>query len=724
MSLKEFDAKQFLLEKGERVGLGVAVALMVLMLIFSLFMPSNGFFSGSPAAKAEVLKKGTEQLETALRTRQPSDNDKPEKREGGMPNLDTTYLPPAYYEALAWFEPSIKETPSRRPPKILNVVEAVAQPAHVSIDTYMFEQDFKKILVLEDKESKRANATGGNNPFGAAFGRGGRGMSMPGMPPGMGGNYFQQSRNRLRNNPNAGSLQGLVAGDKPEYESKWISFDNWSPQQTTARQLRPMRMAIVAGSFPYKQQLEEFKHSLRLADENAVLAETIGEGEEKSNAFDFLNVEVQRVEVDADDNKIGEWSLLPLPQTYKLWLQYTLLPFQPEDPKYNLVKYDGLAMPLLREFHADNTNDLSAMMPRPGVPGFAGAQRPNTKTDETNDDVKTKYPDPAAKLKKLQEALEKLQDAQPNKIAAPKSKSESFNFNPFKPNATLPTDNAQTPVSPGGASAGQDLTIPDYCLMRFVDVDLQPGKRYRYRFKIRMANPNYQRPDVASPDYKKDKELESKEWFEVRETVVVPPELYYYVVDEKPANMNTLRLSREMPRESARYNMWAANAHADQVVLQFHRWVESTPISRRDDAVFPVGDWAIADRVFVARGENIGRKVRVDLPIWKYVQNAFVLPVEEQKGVPLRKRATGIDVDFGQDNPDNETILVDFEGGRVLSQSPKIDDKYRLEVLMLSPDGKLLARNNAVDTEDEERQKRRQEALDRIKSIREGRGAQ
>ena len=69
MNLKEFDAKQFLLEKGERVGLGVAVTLMVLMLIFSLFMPSRGFFSGSPSKNAEVLESGSKQLQTALEYR-------------------------------------------------------------------------------------------------------------------------------------------------------------------------------------------------------------------------------------------------------------------------------------------------------------------------------------------------------------------------------------------------------------------------------------------------------------------------------------------------------------------------------------------------------------------------------------------------------------------------------------------------------------------------------
>jgi hypothetical protein len=53
-----------------------------------------------------------------------------------------------------------------------------------------------------------------------------------------------------------------------------------------------------------------------------------------------------------------------------------------------------------------------------------------------------------------------------------------------------------------------------------------------------------------------------------------------------------------------------------------------------------------------------------------------------------------------------------------------MDDTCRVEVLMLSPDGKLLAHNSAKDTSDEDRKKRREEALKRIESIRKGESAE
>src|SRR5437764_10563455 len=77
MAIKDFDAKQFMLQKGERVGLGVALFLMVLLIIVSLFLPSRGFFSGSPKEKAEVLEKTATTVQNQLRSSQPTDDDKP-----------------------------------------------------------------------------------------------------------------------------------------------------------------------------------------------------------------------------------------------------------------------------------------------------------------------------------------------------------------------------------------------------------------------------------------------------------------------------------------------------------------------------------------------------------------------------------------------------------------------------------------------------------------------
>jgi hypothetical protein len=263
--------------------------------------------------------------------------------------------------------------------------------------------------------------------------------------------------------------------------------------------------------------------------------------------------------------------------------------------------------------------------------------------------------------------------------------------------------------------------VPDYVMARVVDVHIEPGKHYKYRLKVRMANPNYQRMDVASPEYKEKETLDSTDWYEVPQIVSVPQELYYYAVDEAQ-NMSRRELNA-LPQESAQAKLLRQNRpSADQVVLQFHRWVETTQQSKKDTEQIPVGEWAVADRVLVSRGEYIGRKVTIDLPIWKYTQNTYILPADNPK---LNRKAgkpnTGIEVDFGQDPAENNMILVDFEGGRgVSAPGSKTTDDCAVEVLMLSPDGKLHARNSAKDIADTNRTERREAVLKRIQDVREG----
>jgi hypothetical protein len=746
MSLKEFNAKQFLLEKGEQVGLGVALTLMVLMLILSLFMPSKGFFSGRPATKAKELDNSTKQLEDALATRQPGEKDLPEKREGKLIALDTAGLEPDNYATEIWFEPRMRENKARRPPKIYPVEEAVASVVDVPIDTYLFRFGQNPSVLLLQGKNQRIGGSGSspaaNNPF-AQFGRQVGAMAGSGGRGGSGAMMRQQQQ--MLGGVNLGALNRLQgAADNTEFETRWIPLDDWNPQQqVTAHLPQPLRMAIIVGSFPYKKQILEYQNRLRLKSTDEVLNETIGEKDKQTAAFDFRGVEVERREVDADGKPLGEWGNPQLKESYQEWLKNTYLPFQEEDPKYDSVKPNGgkgLVMPLLREFRANKQPDA------PGFPGMmqgmmrgmmgsmrGGPQQPNVaKTQAPAEESKpsSRYQEVEkliGDLPKIKETLDNIEKAQPKQIAAAHKFQRAEFLNPFDAESALPTDknqNQTTGYNTQGNTSGEPY-IPDYVLVRVVDVNIKPGKYYQYRLKVNMANPNYQRSDVASPEYKVKETLESSDWYEMPQVVKAPPEQFYYAVDEAHGK-SLAEINRTIPAESAQYKMWRASVPSptgEQVAFQFHRWVETTQQSRKETEQIPVGEWAVADRVFVARGEYMGRRVNVDLPIWKYTQNMFILPtVSERINRKVGKPNTGIDVEFGQDPPESNLILVDFEGGRVSSQTPKVDDTCAIEVLMLAPDGKLLARNSVKDTTDDERIKRRDRALERIKDVREGKG--
>ncbi len=208
---------------------------------------------------------------------------------------------------------------------------------------------------------------------------------------------------------------------------------------------------------------------------------------------------------------------------------------------------------------------------------------------------------------------------------------DAFNndFNPFSPAAADATGKATKPMggmpagkqpkggklktTPNGMPpkpgepAGEDIP-PEYVLVRAIDVTVQPGTIYQYRIQIRMANPNFQRTDVSNPDWAKGEELKS-DWLVIDDPVVVPPEMYYYAVDQKEVD-NKVR-----PRSYMGLNALQILHKERQVAFQIHRWVENASIIPGQN--LPAGEWAVAERILVNRGEPIGRVARVEIPLWK-----------------------------------------------------------------------------------------------------------
>jgi hypothetical protein len=273
---------------------------------------------------------------------------------------------------------------------------------------------------------------------------------------------------------------------------------------------------------------------------------------------------------------------------------------------------------------------------------------------------------------------------------------------------------------PGPGMEQPDLVIPEYCLVRLIDVTVQPGKTYQYRFQVKMGNPNFgHTKDVASPGYAKDKELKSYRWYEVPQKVVVPPEMQYYAVDQAKVEKDYKGQNWRDTPDSGR-----------QAVLQIHRWLDHVPYNKQ---YLSVGEWTIAERLLVYRGEYVGRNQKVELPYWMPQQESFVLavtPKDKPKPGITGELPTGIEVNFAHEPTD--TLLVDFEGGELSHQrmadgkpsGKPLREAAPTEVLLLSPEGKLLALDSSVDGSDKtERGKERKERLDawrtRIKDVRE-----
>ncbi len=93
---QKFDFKQFFLQHGERIGVGVAAALSVLLIVMSLFMPGHGVMSGSASEKASTLNVTSEWVEKRImdtvNNKPTGDELPPQNAEKGLKDLKPVYV--------------------------------------------------------------------------------------------------------------------------------------------------------------------------------------------------------------------------------------------------------------------------------------------------------------------------------------------------------------------------------------------------------------------------------------------------------------------------------------------------------------------------------------------------------------------------------------------------------------------------------------------------------
>jgi hypothetical protein len=220
--------------------------------------------------------------------------------------------------------------------------------------------------------------------------------------------------------------------------------------------------------------------------------------------------------------------------------------------------------------------------------------------------------------------------------------------------------------------------IPEHCLVRFVDVAVEPGQSYEYRFQVRMHNPNFKRDqDLSSPELAKSEHLVS-EWVYVPGQITIAPDFGFYAVDQQELDPTRFAEAKAPDR--------------DQTVVQLLRWVDWCDVTGHKE---PVGDWAIAERVLVRTGEYIGGNHAVELPVWNWSRERFVLA-----SIPKDRRNKRIVLPF-TDEEEIAPLLVSFGGGEI--EFKGIKERVARELLVLMPNGRLAVRNSAKDELDTER---------------------
>ncbi len=665
--LKDFDYQKFFLDHGEQVGLGIAVTLTVLFLVLGTVYAVG---SGSPQDNADPIEKQTARVNHELQVNQPPagyDKVSPEvmaslKQKTANPNEGTL--------TQDLFVVTPAESNKRSNPTVLDPnKDFKVALARVQVPVIITNGNGKEVKVATLKDAKGNAATnqgakgnmsnygkgpkpppgyGGGMPGSGRGNRGRGGMSGPGMP-GMGGP--------------PGGAGGGGGDDTTTYQITWIPADKIDDNVKLAEAIRPYRMAYIVASFPYRKQMEEVQKALRYPTLAAMV-------NDKDGKVDFAGFNVERQTYTLDGKLKDDWKPVLLVELFNQMMMESI-GTQPENK-------DKLEPVLIRALY----------MPRPKL--REGQDYPHAAKDVTIEES-------VEGIKKTLEAWEKKNSEQ--KAAYGKAKNR-FNtkYNPFDPSGQMQDDNEENKVN---LPQNQDLELPENCLIRFFDPTIETGYAYKYRIQIKMANPNYGKENVvAYKELAKPKVLTATtpdgkpRWTEIPQKVEVPDDLYFYNVDEFAND----------PRYALPH---------DVTVVQVHRWLEEVGINPdvRKEALYPVGEWIIAQRVQAMRGEMIGYWDQVKVPVWVTTKDAFVLlkPPAGRKGVRVDFR-TG-------------AMLVDFEGGKISKNLPVngrshiVTDESPVEQLVLTAEGKLLVHDgqrDKMDTDREDHVKQWKERLDEV----------
>jgi hypothetical protein len=708
----DLDLKKLMREKTERFAV---FACGVLTLIFSIIGINMAANAGDGEKKAKDLAMQTAALKSQLANAKPSPNDVPSdtdrnRQEKGFEEhkVDSSDR----YRGNALWATAAPLDDRRSQPRILQPSEGKAGVVMAQVRTYIFFKDDTEVMVLEDSNVKGIDK--GIQQLGerTAASKGGPKTAGP-----------TGSADPRLSGPQATGVEAT----KKAFKTRQVPLNKLGNTENVrlAVQTRPLRMAIVVASFPYEEQIKEFRRAvygnkIQMRD---VLEDTIEEEVEEPNedgtgmvkrrkytpAFRFREVEMQRRVVDStgwpvdpktgaplankddgwgagSDEKDKDREVLDLRTKYRRWLFLAGSVTQLEKEENAAALFPGLYMPLLQQMREGQ------------------------------------YPELENELRTLKSAIaEYNKDPKADIISRPKQ-FDTDNFDPFGgKTVAIGTDPRNDPrsrpptIDPRNPGQNrQEIKPIKHVLIRLIDVDIDPGKIYEYRVRVRMSNPNYGKKDVANPkfadplvlsDGSKTAELQPGEWYVVPDKVVVPPELEIYAVDQ-----GSIDKTPNLPVTPR-----------DATVMQIHKWIE---LFRPEGKIHQVGEWSVAERVVVHRGEAIDRVHKVEVPVWEYAREMFVLlgAVEAEPG--KRPPKAGVDVPFG--NLSRPSVLANFEGGAADPYSytrkgeKALTETARTEVLVMSPDGKLMAHNGAVDGVDKVRTERLGTWKARLDEVRKG----
>ncbi|MCE9565261.1 MAG: hypothetical protein K8U57_24780 [Planctomycetes bacterium] len=722
-SRSKADLKQMLVAKGEFLAMGIAG---LFLLIFLIWGASRWSGAKNPVEMAEKLDRQAAAVHAKIANPQVSDEEF--NRDAKLPDwLTKPFKTPTV--SINWFDvtgpqfdPIAKPDTKRENPTVLTIgeyqVDLVRAPMKgyditfdnagnarigVIISKAVSEQDKEKRKTLGQTIVRRGNR-GFHNPMGPMpMPMGPMGMGQPpmgmGQPPvGPGGKMISGI------NP-YGNLGGSFEanGQRMEKALKYVPLEELDKAleagEVPAMTVIPLRMVIINAEIPYKKQVDEIKRALRLP--------TSAEAQKWGPLYDGYEVQrrVSRILPGGNVDVFQDWSDYKFEDKYSELINARKLADHFEDGYLShFIRYDmALALPL------------------PQLVDELG-KYPNIRLKEINETI--------VKLKNANRKPETPSDLL-NRLGGRPARNDLYH--PQTGEATgaagifgqdqvggpvLPVGKGANPPkgplglpAPMGAPGGppkpgdisnQNAAPPveiEQLLLRFVDVDVKPGYTYEYKVRLRMINPNLgMTKEVAIPAYANVKEIYSP-WAQIKDSITVPTESFLFSIDP-----STFRKKIEEEYSKEKELRERLQAKDNQVVVEMCSWLEQVRTDAGGNRE-PVGAWVVADMP-VGRGEYVGRKQYIKLPLWSSKDNQYVLREVADKTIVGKKDIAlprGWLVDFT-----TKSVLVDFEGGKVITKNANgkiATEEVATEMLIVRPDGKLLVKSSLVDEADENRRK-------------------
>ena len=667
-------AKNYLFNHGEKIALGVCAALILIFGVIGMWRAFGASRTDGGEHWAKAFEKNRLRLENGISTA-PSD-----------PKIDDGFLNSGRY--------------------VWNPVTS----------TY----DFTPMGLIAEKEDK-----GRRNPFALTIKDDIQIKYLPGLTF-----RYEVDTNERR-------VTGLV--DPAAKEQAPPAKGAADPVPPLMNVGAPLRMVVVTAVFPMRQQVEEFRRALKLPDQKDLFSV-----DGREDLPRFYGIDVVRFEIGRDGMPVqgvepviivardAEGKLKINPALEKVlreavYDEYTPTLFAP-------YLYEGLAMPMPRlgntryprfTFKDIDIDWAEEMMEKKNVTG--GNPMDKTTTGGIFKKVPPKKgvnpaPDPMAGAATLKPKPVPEKDLKADKdyvSLADRLFGRDFNiyhvlgeFAKEQPAPAAPVvPVVGKPAMKKQAKTGEyfhawDIEAPKQdnakafvpwerdALVRFIDVDVEPGKTYKYGIQVRIANPNFGKKDkVAWANLADIPELSTAPGvFPVIFTpsVTIPRESYLYAVDQ--VLVDELGLAAPAKKGNVIVGDATVKQIKEFIPFQVHQWV-----GKKADNVgleHAIGDWAILERQLVRRGEHIGLAGFVTVPVWSPLKEAFDVPKfrDIKAKPPIDKHGIHIDLLREPEAP----VLVDFVGGKRirLGTSNIFEEDTAVEALILGPDGKLRVLNS------------------------------